>query len=425
MPEPTATQIDSFKQAVRSGDAAGVRDLIRTVPGLRERLDEPWFDFDSPAVLNAAGRGDRAVVDALVEGGADLNARSRWWAGGFGVLPHPDAEFAAYLISRGATVDIHAAAGMDMLERLQELVEADPGQVNLRGGDGQTPLHFAASRRIVEYLLEHGAELDARDLDHGSTPAQYMVKDRPELCRLLLEHGAEPDLFMACVLGDVPLAERLLRADPTRLRERVGQGKLTSGASTGGHIYVYTLGYPARPLHLAAESGNPELLRLLLQYATPSDRLLLACHQADEAAARQVLEEQPDLVRRLHPDDMRMISDAAWSHRTDSVRVMLRLGWDVNARGIHASTPLDRAAIRGYADLVELLLAHGADLEVRNEFGGTPLRACLWGSVNFQDLDGNYPACVELLLAAGAEVPEQIAGSPEVAAILRRCGARP
>ena len=91
--------------------------------------------------------------------------------------------------------------------------------------------------------------------------------------------------------------------------------------------------------------------------------------------------------------------------------------------GTHASTPLDRSAIRGYLDLVNLLAERGASLSVVNEFGGAPLPACVWGSTNFRDPDGDYPACVERLIEAGAPVPAAAGGSEAVQEVLRRHGA--
>ena len=40
---------------------------------------------------------------------------------------------------------------------------------------GNCRLHFAATVEMAELLLEFGAEIDARDIDHESTAAQYMV----------------------------------------------------------------------------------------------------------------------------------------------------------------------------------------------------------------------------------------------------------
>lgn len=79
------------------------------------------------------------MLDVLLDAGADINARSRWWAGGFGLLDCASPDLAAHVIERGAAVTVHAAARLGMLERLRDLIEADPAQVHARGGDGQTP----------------------------------------------------------------------------------------------------------------------------------------------------------------------------------------------------------------------------------------------------------------------------------------------
>ncbi len=73
--------------------------------------------------------------------------------------------------------------------------------VHARGGDGQTPLHFASTVEIAEFLLAHGADMDALDVDHESTPAQYMLRvehvrhyprDRQDVARYLVSRGCRP-----------------------------------------------------------------------------------------------------------------------------------------------------------------------------------------------------------------------------------------
>ena len=401
-----AAATEAFKRAVEKGDSARARTLLRTQAAVRAQVNAPLFSFDSPAILAAASRQDRKMVEVLLEYGADMNARSQWWAGGFGVLPQSDPEFGAYLIERGADVDIWAAAGMNRLDRLAELITADPALVNVRGGDGQGPLHFAASVEGARLLLDHGADIDMRDLDHAGTPAQYMAADRPEVCRYLLSRGAELDIFMAVQLGDLDLVRRAMEEDPDALRARVGAGKFTSGTSDGGHIYIYTLTSGASPLMVAAHGGNEAVYQYLLEKAIPSEQLLAACLRADEAAVQGMLAARPGLLASLTPEQKGMIAAAAWAHMTASVRVMLDAGFDIEARGDDDSTPLNRAAVRGFADLIDLLLARGASLEARNAFGGRPLGACLWGAENFRDRDGDYARSVELLLQAGAPLSD-------------------
>jgi len=165
------------------------------------------------------------------------------------------------------------------------------------------------------------------------------------------------------------------------------------------------------------------LVGILLQQATPAQRLLLHCWRAEATAAGDLVAAHPGLVANLRPEDQALVADAAWAHRLEAVRLMLELGFPVEAAGIHDSTALDRAALRGYLDLVQLMLSRGASLEARNEFGGAPLGACIWGSENFRDPEGDYPACVEALLNAGAPLPETAGGNPEVGALLRQRGA--
>ncbi|MBW3621971.1 MAG: ankyrin repeat domain-containing protein [Armatimonadetes bacterium] len=418
MATPAPAQVEQFKTAVQSRDVGQIETLFRDAPEMVSVINDPLFSFDAPAIVYS--KNHREMVDALLAHGADINARSAWWAGGFGVLDETDPETAAYLIERGAVVDAHAAAGLGMIDRLRELLDADPSLVHAKGGDGYRPLHFAEDREIMDLLLERGADLNARDLDHHGTAAQWAIH-KPEKLRYLVDHGAETDIFIACVLGDMDLAKAALNADPDALSARIGKEPYTA---PGGHAYAYTLGYAARPLLLAAEHGHTKLLDYLLSRSTPAQRLLLACGRADEAAVDALLAEQPDLAQTLPPEEMSFIADMAWKNRLDAVRLMLRAGFDVDAKGLHDSTALHRAAMHGFLKMVDLLLEHGASLEVKNEFEGTPLTACVWGSVHVRDKTGDYPACVERMIAAGAPVPEEAGGSNAVKEVLIRHGSR-
>jgi len=179
--------------AVRANDARRVAEVLEREPQLRARLNDPFpgADFGETPLLACLRFASRELIDVLLEAGADINQKSHWWAGGFGVLDHAaDPErpswLAPFLIGRGATVDMHAATRLGRVDRIDELVSADPAQVRVRGGDGQTPLHVAPSVRIAAYLLDHGADIDARDVDHESTPVQWMVRDRPLVARYLV-----------------------------------------------------------------------------------------------------------------------------------------------------------------------------------------------------------------------------------------------
>jgi ankyrin repeat protein len=119
----------------------------------------------------------------------------------------------------------------------------------------------------------------------------------------------------------------------------------------------------------------------------------------------------------------KLLAEAAWEHQLDAVRVMLDAEFPVDEAGDGEGAALDRAAIRGDAEIVKLLISRGASLARLNAYGGTPLQACMWGSLNFRDRRGDYPATAEALLAAGSAVPQTAGGSEAVAAVVRRYGA--
>jgi ankyrin repeat protein len=389
--------------ALNKNDAGAVKTLLKQHRKLKASINEPLMSFDSPPIVMKAS--NREMVDVLLDAGADINVKSKWWAGGFGVLHWHGVrgEQGEYLIKRGARVDAHAAANLNMKEKLSELIDADPDVVNARGPDGMSPLHLAATPEIAALLLDRGADIDMRDLDHESTPAQYATPYRPEVCRLLLKRGAEPDIFMAAVLGDMELVKKLVKEDPACIDARIGRGKFVTKKSEGMHIYTYNLGYTQTPLTLARKHGHEDVLKFLLKSSSPRQRFLFACKTADEASVRAIVAAEPGIAKTLTAEEQTALPEAAWENNVKAVDLMLEAGFNVDARGIHQSTALDRACIRGYVQIVELLLKHGASLDVKNEFGGTPLGACGWGSTNFRDPRGDYAAVAALLRKHGAK----------------------
>src|SRR5436190_1007147 len=162
--------VKQFLDALHAGDAVRARELLATHADVRASINDPISWFDSPPICRASK--NVPLLDVLLEFGADINRKSSWWAGGFGILDATlTREEAAPLIARGAVVDVWAAANLGMVDRLRELVEADPSLVHAKGGDGKTPLHWAHSVAVAQYLVEAGADLDARDVDHESTAA--------------------------------------------------------------------------------------------------------------------------------------------------------------------------------------------------------------------------------------------------------------
>jgi len=111
--------------ALHAGDVERVRSLLETHADVRAAVNAPLSYFDSRPVARATK--NLPLLDVLLAYGADLNLKSAWWAGGFGLLEtHCSPEEAAPLIARGAVVDVFAAANLGMFDRLCELVKRDP-----------------------------------------------------------------------------------------------------------------------------------------------------------------------------------------------------------------------------------------------------------------------------------------------------------
>ena len=181
--------------AIRSGDVAAVRQLVRENPSLASARDGTGL----PVILLALFHRQREAADALLAAEPEL-----------GVLE---------------------AAAVGRADRLRELLAADPDAIRARTPEGFTTLGLAAflgGPEAVRVLLEHGADPDDdADNPFGVRPvhAASAAHDH-ETMRLLLEAGADPDqrqrggfvpLHEAAHSDDVEMARLLLAhgADPS------------------------------------------------------------------------------------------------------------------------------------------------------------------------------------------------------------------
>jgi ankyrin repeat protein len=408
------------KSAFHNDDANLMRQLLHRHPELKAMLHQPLLAFDSFPINHVRSR---AMLDVLLEAGADINARSRWWAGGFGLLDFAAPDLAAYAISRGATVDAHAAARLGMLDHLKELIAANPNLVHAPGGDGQTPLHFAASIPIAQFLLDHGAKIDALDVDHESTPAQYMLRDRQDVARYLIERGCRTDLLMVAALGDLERTRQHLDADPDSIRISVSDEYFPKrDPRAGGTIYIWTLGANLTPHRAARSAGHQQVFDLLMQRSPIEVKLAQACELGDQQTFNALLATRPDFVRNLSEHDRRKLVTAAQDRNLPAVRLMLAAGWPIDARGQHRATALHWAAWHGNTEMVREILRHHPPLEdADNDFHATPLGWAIHGSEHgWYCKTGDYAGTVDLLCAAGAKPPAELSGTDAVRQVLQQ-----
>src|SRR5262249_40973243 len=246
---------------------------------------------------------DLELVDILLDFGADPNRRTSWWAGGFSPLHAATKPIGERLLERGANADACGAARIDRVDLLGQLLKDDPARGEERGGDGQTPRHLARSREAVDLLLDAGADINARDIDHRSTAAEWMIGETEEpeqsrvpLAKYLVERGASVDIFLAAALGLTDRARELIEKDPHLLSLRTSQGSYAERPPSSYHIYQWTIGPNVTPLQAAAKFKEEETLNALSKLASPAQRLLLACHEGNAEKARAIVQEHPGIV---------------------------------------------------------------------------------------------------------------------------------
>ena len=413
---------EALKAAVCDSDAPRVHQILEHHPELRAAIDDPLPDygFGQHALFAAVQRSDRATIDILLNAGADIRKRTEWWAGGFGVLDDCDPSLVDFLIERGAALDAHSAARLGMISRLKEFVAADPNLVHARGGDGQTPLHFASTVEVAEFLLTNGADIDARDIDHESTPAQYMLrveqkrhylKDRQDVARYLVSRGCQTDILMAAALGDADLVRKHLSNDPNCIRMRVSNEWFPRrGPRAGGTIYIWKLGAYRTAHTVARDFGHEKVFELLMEH-TPEDlKLALACELGDEGAFHEFLSKNPNAAKALSETEQQKLPDAAQSNNTKAVRLMLQAGWPVNTPGEMGATALHWAGFNGNVEMTREILRFHPALELKSrEYAGTALSWAVYGSGNGWRRDtGDFVGTIQALLHAGATAPPHV-----------------
>jgi hypothetical protein len=287
-------------------------------------------------------------------------------------------------------------------------------------------LHVAANAEVAAVLVDAGADINVRDIDHESTAAQYAIRERQDVVRYLVSLGCATDLLMACALGDLDLVRKHLDANPQAVAMTVSADDFPmSNPRAGGTIYIWTLGGNKSAHAVARDFGHEEVFRLLMERSPHELAIASASEVGDEQLVRTLLNTCAIDRGRLTPRLLRKLVDAAEANDARAVCLLLVAGWPVNATGKHGATALHFAAWHGNADLVRETLAQRPLLETRDrDFNMTPLGWAFHGSLHGSNRDrGNYPLTVQALLSAGAVVPggrDAVDVSEPVREVLRR-----
>jgi ankyrin repeat protein len=356
-----------------------------------EALLKAGADVESPnaegqtALMAVARTGHVDAARVLLKHHANPNAREQW--GGQTALMWAAAqsqpEMIRVLLDHGAQVDAHATV-RDWQRRVT--AEGRPKDMN-RGGF--TALLYAAREGCVpcaRELLAHKADVNLADPD-GVTPLILALMNiQWDMGRFLIEHGADVNLwdfygqtplYAAVDMNTLPKGRRVeLPSLDTTTGLQVIEMLLDKGANPNAQLKLriphrqvpydrYTepmLNIGATPLLRAAKAGDIPVVKLLLAHgALPN----LANFNGDTP-----------LMAAVGKGWINSPTRGAFYTEEQALQVYALLraaGADVNARTHFNETALHSAALRGWNEVVKRLVADGAELDVEDRHGLTPI----------------------------------------------------
>jgi len=386
-----------------------------------------------------------------------------------------------------ASSDIHTAAILGDDAAVERFLELDPANATAKGGprgwDALTHLCFSKYLRLdrgrsesfvraATSLLDAGSSPNTGFFDESHQPQATLesvlygaagVAHHPELTRLLLERGADPnddevpyhspetldnramkilvesgkltpDSLMTMLIRKLDwhdydgVAWLLAHGADAKLLSVWGTGPLHHALSRGNAVSYFDLlldhgADPTLPskdgttaFAIAARMARGDVLDLFERRGFKvalqgDDAFLAACARADEASARRIAADDPAVVQRLQVQNTGLLVDFAGSGNTAAVRLMLDLGFDIGARRTNppwsaGETALHVAAWRGHLDIVKLLIERGAPLEATHCSGATPLAVALRALVEQSEWTPNEYSIeiAQALLKAGARL---------------------
>ncbi len=376
------------------------------------------------ALVGAVQYGHLPMVELLLSRGADANVITKGaFNEGGGKTPLMFAaqhgvkgtagdwnQIVVALLKYGANTNLTRANG-DTALTIAQWNNHDTIVDTLKNAGARDETHYAAlsseeslikAAKIndqvkIQLLLNQSTAVNFRDTNSGVTPLISAVYfGNIDVVRTLVEHGAN--------VNHVPwgLKEQRIASSSVSFKEREllrtisrsDTALLVAIQKDDVEIASYLIEKGAKiavanrkeetPTLIAARNGNAALMTLLLK------------HGADKN--RAVVKKKVDrFITRIHKKVKRpslLIAAASGGH-VEVMKVLLAAGADINIQNDAGITALFKAAEQGHADVVELLLAQQAAPDLFDNIGRTPL---MIASRN------GYQGIVEQLIAHDANV---------------------
>ncbi|MGL9761743.1 MAG: ankyrin repeat domain-containing protein [Wolbachia sp.] len=383
-------------------------------------LDIAQFLLDEGAVIESQDKDDKKPLDLAVEAGR-LNV-------------------AKLLLDRGASVNakdkndrtpLDLATKGDMIEILKK-AELDQGLlINARDGNldkvkdliaqganletkDNTPLHNACSNghlKVVEYLIERGASLKAKNKDDKIPLELAEQKGYTDIVEMIkkMQLGLDEKLLSAVKNDDLNEVEDLVGQGASLKAKDSNNSTLLHYASCNINLkvveYLIEKGADLKakdsngktPLDLATGKNCTNTIESLKQAQSDLDKKLLTAVQDDDLNKVKGLVSRGAGLDTKGSNDWTLLHFAAFSDKFDIVKFLFDKNANIKAKDVYGNTPLHVAAqYDSKLEIVEFLLDKNASsINDVNNNGSTPLHIAI---------QGNKPSTVKLLLNRGASI---------------------